>query len=72
MSTEVWKELAQLVAVLLAITALVWLTACAPPKLVDVMPKDGVKCKAEITMPDELPRGRESIEVKVRIFSCVE
>lgn len=26
--------------------------SCQKPKLVDVMPPDGVKCKAEITMPD--------------------
>lgn len=45
-----------------------FIVACAPPKLTDVMPKEGVKCKAEITMPDE--REPISVVTDVRIFDC--
>ncbi len=30
----------------------VWFFGCGKPKLVDVMPVDGVRCKAEITLPN--------------------
>lgn len=52
--------------------ALVWLfTSCAPPPASELL-KNGVNCKAAITVPDEAPRARETINVDVRIYDCKE
>lgn len=54
--------------------------SCAPPPISELLPKEGVNCKAEIRMsPDELeglvhivkerPEG-EVVSVSVRIYEC--
>lgn len=49
---------------------IILLIACAPPKISEFL-KEGVNCKAAITMPDGRPG--EVIEVpNVRIYECHE
>lgn len=59
-------KIALLVVVFFGVMAI---TRCAPPKVSELL-KDGVKCRARITMPD-VPRG-ETVEVSVDIFECTE
>lgn len=60
------------VAVMIVFVLAVMATACAPPKVSELLGGDGINCKAAITMPDERPREGETVNVAVRIYDCTE
>lgn len=60
-----------LIALAVSIAMAAVLFGCAPPPISELL-KDGVNCRASITMPSERPRESETIDVAVKIYECKE
>lgn len=53
------------------VTLAICLSRCGMPPIEEILPKGGINCKAAIELPN-VPKGRESVEAKVRIYDCKE
>lgn len=55
--------------VIVAFGLVAMLFGCAPPPVSELL-KDGINCRAAITMPEGTVRDGDVVDVKVRIYDC--